>query len=62
MARAMQGGGDELAFKLVHNVAAAGVASLAVKMAPHVPRLVHLLQVRQLRVFLGVTRWIHAHL
>lgn len=45
LARAMQGDGDELAFKLVHNLATAGCKPLADKLAPHVPQFVHLLQV-----------------
>jgi len=42
--RATQAGGDELAFKLLRNLAAAGGAPLAVKLAIHVPHLVGMLQ------------------
>ncbi|KAI8472723.1 MAG: kinesin-associated protein-domain-containing protein [Monoraphidium minutum] len=44
VSRAMQGDGDELAFKLLRNLAAAGVPQLAHKMAPHVSGFVKLLQ------------------
>lgn len=44
--RALQAGGDELAFKLLRNLAAAGGAKLAARLAPWVPQLVTLLQAR----------------
>jgi hypothetical protein len=44
--RALLGGGDELAFKLLRNLASIGGTAVAAKVAPHVPSLVSLLQVR----------------
>lgn len=43
--RAMQGGGDELALKLLRNIAHHGGAQLATKLAPYVPGLVAMLHV-----------------
>jgi hypothetical protein len=46
--RALQGAGDELALKLLRNLAAVGGPPLAAKMACHVPGMVGMLQVRGL--------------
>lgn len=43
--RALHDGGDELAAKLMRNLAAAGGGAVAIKLAPHVPALVSMLAV-----------------